>query len=81
MEKRLKVKGMSCGHCTAMVEKNLSKLPGVTEVKADLGSGIVIVKGEPDAGVWSSDICILSEFRDPKFTFYRSLEHQHISAH
>ena len=48
MEKRLKVKGMSCGHCTAMVEKNLSKLPGVTEVKADLGSGIVIVKGEPD---------------------------------
>ena len=43
------VKGMSCGHCKAMVEKNLAKLPGVESVEADLASGKTIIKGCPDA--------------------------------
>ncbi len=42
------VKGMSCGHCKAMVEKNLSKLPGVTAVSVDLASGKTVIEGNPD---------------------------------
>ena len=42
------VKGMSCGHCKAMVEKNLSKLPGVESVTADLTTGKTVIKGNPD---------------------------------
>ncbi len=43
------VKGMTCGHCKAMVEKNLSKLPGVEEVTVDLASGETKIKGNPDS--------------------------------
>lgn len=43
------VKGMTCGHCKAMVEKNISKLPGVEAVDVDLATGKTIIKGEVDA--------------------------------
>jgi len=43
------VKGMTCGHCKAMVEKNLSKLPGVESVTVDLASGETMIQGNPDA--------------------------------
>lgn len=42
------VKGMTCGHCKAMVEKNLSKLPGVESVEVDLASGKTSIKGHAD---------------------------------
>lgn len=42
------VKGMSCGHCKAMVEKNLAKLPGVETVDADLATGKTTIVGTPD---------------------------------
>lgn len=42
------VKGMTCGHCKAMVEKNLSKLPGVESVQADLATGKTLIVGTPD---------------------------------
>lgn len=42
------VKGMTCGHCKAMVEKNLAKLPGVESVTVDLPSGQTQIKGNPD---------------------------------
>lgn len=42
------VKGMTCGHCKAMVEKNISKLPGVESVTADLATGETVIKGNPD---------------------------------
>lgn len=41
------VKGMTCGHCKAMVEKNLMKLPGVEAVEVDLASGRTLIKGNP----------------------------------
>ena len=40
---------MTCGHCKAMVEKNLAKLPGVESVTVDLASGEVKIQGNPDA--------------------------------
>lgn len=43
------VKGMTCGHCKAMVEKNIAKLPGVESVTVDLASGKTTIKGNPDA--------------------------------
>jgi copper chaperone CopZ len=33
------VTGMTCGHCTAAVTEELTKLPGVREVSIDLNSG------------------------------------------
>ncbi len=42
------VKGMTCGHCKAMVEKNLSKLPGVVSVTVDLASGETQIQGNAD---------------------------------
>jgi copper chaperone CopZ len=37
----IKVKGMSCGHCSAAVTKALQGLPGVSEVTVDLAGGRV----------------------------------------
>lgn len=45
---KITVKGMSCGHCKAMVEKNLSNLPGIESVTVDLASGETVIKGESD---------------------------------
>lgn len=42
------VKGMTCGHCKAMVEKNISKLPGVESVTANLATGETVIYGHPD---------------------------------
>lgn len=42
------VKGMTCGHCKAMVEKNLAKIPGVEAVEVDLASGKTSIKGHAD---------------------------------
>jgi copper chaperone len=33
------VTGMTCGHCTAAVTEELTKLPGVTDVAVDLNAG------------------------------------------
>ena len=47
------VQGMTCSHCVQSVTKELSALPGVTDVHVDLASGGVTVASEaplaPDA--------------------------------
>ncbi len=42
------IKGMSCAHCKASVEKNLARVPGVESVEVDLASGTATVAGEHD---------------------------------
>jgi copper chaperone CopZ len=37
------VTGMTCGHCVSAVTAELSRLPGVSDVKVDLASGVVVV--------------------------------------
>ena len=37
------VVGMTCGHCVSAVTGELSKLPGVSEVRVDLATGTVDV--------------------------------------
>jgi len=43
IEKTLKIKGMSCGHCSARVEKVLNNIDGV-EAKVDLESNSASLK-------------------------------------
>jgi copper chaperone CopZ len=42
----IKIKGMSCQHCVGSVTKALSELPGVSNVKVDLGKGEANYDGE-----------------------------------
>lgn len=46
------VAGMTCGHCTAAVDKALRQLDGVTDVAVDLDTGAAEVtsSGTLDAG-------------------------------
>lgn len=49
MGKVYKIKGMSCSHCKANVEKALAAVEGVTSVTVDLQSGTADVQGEAAA--------------------------------
>ncbi len=40
------VTGMTCGHCAAAVERELKKIPGVTEVDVNIETGAVKVASE-----------------------------------
>ncbi|SDY73802.1 heavy-metal-associated domain-containing protein [Tindallia californiensis] len=43
MRKLIKIEGMTCGHCSARVEKNLAQVDGVEEVVIDLEAKNAIV--------------------------------------
>jgi len=43
MQKTLQIDGMSCGHCTATVEKALCSVSGVKDAKADLAAKLAVV--------------------------------------
>ena len=40
------VSGMTCGHCVSSVTEEVTKIPGVTDVKVDLASGAVTITSE-----------------------------------
>jgi copper chaperone len=43
---QIKIEGMTCGHCTAAVEKALSCVPGVEKVvDVSLATGVATVEG------------------------------------
>lgn len=46
MESTYIVEGMTCGHCTAAVEEEVSSVTGVESVAADLESKRVVVSGD-----------------------------------
>ncbi len=49
MKTRLRIEGMSCGHCTQAVSSALAAVPGVTAVPVvDLARGEALVEGNPD---------------------------------
>ncbi len=41
-----RVPGMSCAHCTAAIEGEVSRVAGVESVSADLETKLVTVRGE-----------------------------------
>ena len=43
MTKTIKIEGMSCGHCTAAVEKALRELEAVSDVVVDLDKKTAVV--------------------------------------
>ncbi len=36
---RVKIEGMTCQHCVAAVTRSLGRIPGIQNVKVDLGRG------------------------------------------
>jgi copper chaperone len=47
-EIKLKITGMTCGHCVAHAKKNLEAVPGVTAVEVNLEPGNAIITGDAD---------------------------------
>jgi len=46
---RLRVRGMTCGHCERAVEKALAAVAGVTRVvEVDRERGLAVIEGTPD---------------------------------
>ena len=45
----LKVRGMTCGHCSATVTKALQQVSGVESAEVDLERGEAVVTGRADA--------------------------------
>ncbi len=45
----VKVKGMSCQHCVMAVTKELSKIPGIKDVKVDLNKGEAVFENTQNA--------------------------------
>jgi cation transport ATPase len=43
MQKKLRIAGMSCKHCSGRVEKVLGALPGVARAEVDLDAGCAVV--------------------------------------
>ena len=54
-ETTLNVEGMSCGHCKAAVEGELSRLAGVERSEADIEKGTVEVSYD-EGGVTTDDL-------------------------
>jgi copper chaperone len=48
---KLKVEGMTCGHCAQTVTKAVEAVPAVERAVVDLKAGEVTVGGNVDAGV------------------------------
>lgn len=43
---KVRIEGMSCGHCSARVEKALRSLEGVEDVKVSLDEKMAEIKGD-----------------------------------
>lgn len=44
MEVKIKIEGMSCGHCSKAVHNVIAELPGVQNAKVDLDSASAVVE-------------------------------------
>ena len=47
-QRKLKVKGMSCGHCVQTVTKALQDVPGVAKAQVTLATGLAEVQLNSD---------------------------------
>lgn len=43
-----RIVGMTCGHCVASVTEEIERIPGVSDVDVDLGTGSVIVTSDTE---------------------------------
>lgn len=63
MEKKMLIEGMMCNHCKAAVEKNLTKVPGVTACTVDLAAKTATITLENDV----SDALLMEAVRKLDF--------------
>ncbi|MDA0313338.1 MAG: heavy-metal-associated domain-containing protein [Gemmatimonadetes bacterium] len=52
MTKTVNVPSISCGHCVATIEREVSEVDGVTAVKAEQAARTVTVSWDPDTTDW-----------------------------
>ena len=50
--KTVSVPNISCGHCVATIEREVSEIDGVSEVKAEQTSRNVTISWDPDTTDW-----------------------------
>ncbi len=62
--KTVTVPNISCNHCTHTIEMELSELPGVQSVKADVDSKQVTVAWDEPAS-WDKIVALLEEINYP----------------
>ncbi|HEX7021474.1 MAG TPA: heavy metal-associated domain-containing protein [Trueperaceae bacterium] len=48
---KLKIEGMSCGHCRQAVQNALESVPGSQDVQVDLEQGLATVDGQPEVAL------------------------------
>ncbi len=63
--KTIKVPNISCGHCTATIEREISELDGITSVEADKDSKIVTVKWREPPTTWNQITDLFNEIGYP----------------
>ncbi len=47
----IKIKGMSCQHCAASVQKALEALPGLSQIQVNVEKGEASFTGQADADI------------------------------
>ena len=62
--KTFKAPAISCGHCTATIQRELAELPGVTQVQADQKSKDVTVSWQAPA-TWAQIQALMAEIGYP----------------
>lgn len=63
-ERSFTVPNISCGHCTATIQRELGELEGVTSVEADAASKQVKVRWQ-DPATWQKIEALLVEIEFP----------------
>jgi copper chaperone len=65
MDKTVNVPNISCGHCVSTIEREVSEIDGVSEVKAEQTSRNVTITWDPDATDWVVIEDLMTEINYP----------------
>ncbi|MEE2897461.1 MAG: heavy-metal-associated domain-containing protein [Gemmatimonadota bacterium] len=63
--KTVNVPSISCGHCVATIEREVSEMSGVSEVKAEQVSKNVTITWDPKATDWVVIEGLMKEINHP----------------
>ncbi|HSM59743.1 MAG TPA: heavy-metal-associated domain-containing protein [Longimicrobiales bacterium] len=63
--KTVTVPNISCGHCVATIEREVSEVPGVEGVKAEQATKRVTISWDPDATDWVVIETVMKEIDYP----------------
>ena len=63
--KTVNVPSISCGHCVATIEREVSEMDGVTEVKAEQTSRTVTISWDPETTDWVVIEDLMTEINYP----------------